>query len=308
MKTKKILFLLMAAGLLAACGGGDDSVDSSPTPTPAPTPSPTENNSNKNNASANEYLALIEMPHTKDGCTVVTHTVDGYGVNYSFEWDSNIRAQRWTCYTLNKKNMADNGNSRKSLWGGEDPWEFDPDIPKAQQQALTNELSKSYYPGTKDYYEKGHICPSADRLYSKDVNRQTFYMTNILPMVHNFNGGIWNMMEARTRNWANTADELYVCKGGTIDKADQVLGNTIGNHVVPKFFFMALLHKKGDTYKALGFWVEHLNEDHSNDKLGDYVVSIDDLESKTGIDFFCNLPDDIETKVEGTTTKSDWGL
>lgn len=305
----KRLFFLIPLFVLASCGGGDSSDDPKPTDKPS-TPTNTQN-TNQNDASQNEYLARLEMPHTKSGSTVVTHTVDGFGVNYSFEWDSNLRAQRWTCYTLTKQNMASNGNSRKSLWGGEDPWEFDPDIAKAQQQQLTNELSKSYYPGTKDYYEKGHICPSADRLYSKDVNRQTFYMTNILPMVHNFNGGIWNMMEARTRNWANTADELYVCKGGTIDKADQILDKTIGNHIVPKYFFTALLFKKGDTYKALGFWVEHLNENHENDPLGNYVVNIDDLESKTGIDFFCNLPDDIETKVEGATVdeiKSAWGL
>ena len=133
-------------------------------------------------------------------------------------------------------------------------------------------------------------------------------MTNMMPQVGNFNGGIWNNMESRVRGWAKNEDKLYVCKGGTIDKQEYILGKTKNNHIVPKYFFMALLAKKGDTYKALGFWVEHLNEDHSNDKLGDYVVSIDDLESKTGIDFFCNLPDDIETKVEGTTTKSDWGL
>lgn len=301
----KKLYLLIPLFLLAACGG---SSDDDPEPTPTPTPATEASNTNKNDASQNEYLALVEMPHTKAGSTVVTHTVADYGVNYSFEWDSSLRAQRWTCYTLNKKNMANNGNSRNSLWGGEDPWALDPDIPNAQQQQTTNELSKSYYPGSKDYYEKGHICPSADRLYSKDVNRQTFYMTNILPMVHNFNGGIWNMMEARTRNWAGTADELYVCKGGTIDNSDQILGKTIGNHIVPKYYFMALLHKKGDTYKALAFWVEHLNEDHSNDKLGDYVVSIDKLEELTGIDFFCNMPDDLEAQVESTTNKSDWGL
>lgn len=293
-------------GLMAACGGSSSDGPDTPDPTPV---TPTDGtNANKNDASGNENLARLEMPHTNSGSSVVTHSVSGYGVNYSFEWDSSLRAQRWTCYTLNKQNMADNGNTRKKLWPDQDPWNYDPDVPTAQQQATYNELSKSYYPGSKDYYEKGHICPSADRLYSKDVNEQTFFMTNILPMVSKFNGGIWSMMEARTRNWAGTADELYVCKGGTIDKSDQILGKTINNHIVPKYFFMALLHKKGSDYKALAFWVEHLNEDHSNDNLGDYVVSIDELEKNTGIDFFCNLPDDIETKVEATTTKSDWGL
>ena len=308
----KKLFLLIPLFLLTACGGGgDDGPEPTPTPTPTPSPSPDTKNANMNDASQNEYLARLEMPHTKSGSTVVTHAVTGYGVNYSFEWDSSLRVQRWTCYTLTKQNMADNGNTRKKLWPDGDPWNYDPDIAKAQQQATYNELSKSYYPGSNDYFEKGHICPSADRLYSKDVNEQTFFMTNILPMVAKFNGGIWGMMENRTRNWANNADELYVCKGGTIDKTDQILCKTINNHIVPRYFFVALLHKKGDTYKALGFWAEHLNEDHSNDKLGNYVVSIDKLEELTGIDFFCNLPDDIETQVEGVSVdqiKSDWGL
>lgn len=303
----KRLFYLIPLFMLASCGGSSEDG-----PEPTPTPGPVEStNINKNDASQNEYLALLEMPKTKSGSIVVTHTVEGYGVNYSFEWDSSLRAQRWTCYTLNKKNMASNGNTRKSLWPEGDPWNYDPDIATAQQQATYSELSNSYFPGTSAYYEKGHICPSADRLYSKDVNEQTFFMTNILPMVAKFNGGIWSMMEARTRNWANGADELYVCKGGTIDKSEQILGKTINNHIVPKFFFVALLHKKGDTYKALGFWVEHLNEDHSNDNLGDYVVNIDKLEELTGIDFFCNLPDDIENQIESVSqedVKSSWGL
>jgi endonuclease G len=61
----------------------------------------------------------------------------------------------------------------------------------------------------------------------------------------------------------------------------------------------------------LGFWAEHLNEDHSNDALKGYVVSIDDLEQKTGIDFFCNLPDDVEEQLEATKSEdiiSAWGL
>ena len=61
----------------------------------------------------------------------------------------------------------------------------------------------------------------------------------------------------------------------------------------------------------LGFWVEHLNEDHSSDALTGYVVSIDELEQKTGIDFFCNLSDTIEEQLESKTAAdiiSAWGL
>jgi endonuclease G len=60
----------------------------------------------------------------------------------------------------------------------------------------------------------------------------------------------------------------------------------------------------------MAFWVEHKNEDHSNDNLGNYVVNIYELQKLTGIDFFCNLPDNIENQVESlpvTNVKRDWG-
>ena len=47
---------------------------------------------------------------------------------------------------------------------------------------------------------------------------------------------------------------------------------------------------------------------HSGDKLSQYAISIDELENKTGLDFFCNLPDDTENSVEADLTLSDWNL
>lgn len=75
---------------------------------------------------------------------------------------------------------------------------------------------------------------------------------------------------------------------------------------------MALLanNTSGDKagYKAIAFIAEHLNEDHSKDNLADYVYSIDELEEFTGIDFFCNLPDDIEERVESNVAPNAWGF
>lgn len=309
---KKLFYFFAVAALVACGGGGSDSPE--PQPKPTPTPTPAVGNANKNDASSNAYLARLEMPKTKDGSKVITHTTDDYGVTFSLEWDSKIRAQRWTCYDLNKRNAAKNGNTRKTLWPEGDPWDVDPDVPKSEQQATYSELSKSYYPGSNDYYEKGHVCPSNDRLYTKEANKQTFYMTNILPMVQKFNSGIWQKMEIQLNDWAQklgNGDTIFVCKGGTIDKEDQILGKTINNHVVPKYFFMALYAKTSTGQKMLGFWVQHLNEDKKGDALKGYVVNIDELEQKTGIDFFCNLDDSAEEQLESKKTDeiiSAWGL
>jgi endonuclease G len=39
-----------------------------------------------------------------------------------------------------------------------------------------------------------------------------------------------------------------------------------------------------------------------------YAVSIDELERKSGIDFFCNLPDDIEQQVESNLVLAAWKI
>ena len=231
-------------------------------------------------------------------------------MTYALEWDHSKMATRWVCWEMDASNRAER-YSRNQLWPNGDPWAYDPLVPQSEQQATYSELSNSVYPGStksEGYYQKGHICASQDRIYDKEANEQTFYMTNIMPMVANFNGKLWSKLEAQVRTWGKNCDTLYICKGGTIDKDSYILDYTIGNHIVPKYFFMALFRISSKGTSAIGFWMEHLNEDRSNDKLSIYAKSIDQLETLTGIDFFCNLPDETENKVESAYKLSDWNL
>jgi endonuclease G len=127
------------------------------------------------------------------------------------------------------------------------------------------------------------------------------------PQNNKFNAGIWATMENQIRTWANNFDTLFVCKGGTIDKAEHIIEYVCGkshqatrvnaDHVpVPKYFFMAVLGKKGTSFKATGFWIAQDN--YTSTDLKSYAVTIQALQNNTGIDFFCNLPDDIENQVE----------
>ena len=79
---------------------------------------------------------------------------------------------------------------------------------------------------------------------------------------------------------------------------------------VPKYFYMAFLHynKASDTYHAMAFWTLHQNAMDKNKNFGDYAISIDELEQRTGIDFFCNLPDAVEDKVEAELDMGFWGI
>ena len=310
MKRLRILALMAAVLTMAACGDDDNGGED-----PAGTA-----NKNKNT----ERYAALEFPHLREGnSTVVTHTTSTFGTTYSLEWDHDLRAQRWTCFYFTKENKVKKWS--RSNWPNGDPFQKDPSIPAYEQPSVTGEFSGSSYPDKGfSYFQRGHICASEDRVYSQEANGQTFYMSNMFPQGGNFNSGIWSKMEAFVRDdWGRKItganDTLFVVKGGTIDHESQILCRTRSGFIVPRYFFMALLLKRNGSYQAMGFWVEHLSADHSTDKLGDYVVNIRELEEKTcsyagrndGIDFFCNLPDDIEQSVETqdvATIKRLWNL
>lgn len=317
MKTKKLIILCVCAFTLAACGGDDGPVVV-PRNTFPPIDDGTSANTNKNTTGPKEAQARYEFPKIKGGTNdIIVHSTTEYGVTYSLEWDHQKRATRWVCWEVNSTNRIER-YSRKQLWPNGDPWAYDPSVSQDEQQATYSELSKSYYPGytpgvhsESDYlYQKGHICASQDRIYDKEANQQTFYMTNIYPQVGNFNGKLWAKLESQVRKWGpnDKVNLMFVCKGGTIDKESEILDRTIGNHIVPKYFFMAIVRQTTKGISGIAFWMEHLNEDRSNDPLSLYAMSIDELERFTGIDFFCNLPDNVEDTVESTLTLSDWNL
>lgn len=295
MKYSFRLLTLLLTGALLLTGCSDDERDSG---------IPAERNLNRNDASLEPALQRLEFPKVKGGDSrVIIHTNnDLFGINYSVEWDCTKRSQRWSCYQMTASNRKQN-TSR--YYSDTNQYPMDPDLPA--------QYYFDYDPFRGSGYDHGHICPSADRLYSRDANIQTFYLTNMQPQRHIFNAGIWEVMEQKLRSWMSTGskaeDTLYVCKGGTIDAVpgvtdDPILTTLNNGLVVPKYFFMALLRRSKTGYKAMAFWVEHLNEDHSNDPLTDYVINIRELERRTGIDFFCNLPDDIEDDVETTTVEN----
>lgn len=294
---KFCLPLLFATTIIAACSNDDDNNNNSSV----------EANVNRNDASKEPALQRLEFPKVKGGSSIVIiHTTnDDYGINYSVEWDTEKKSQRWSCYQLHAGNKG-GGNSRVV-----DGYLFDEDMPNHDVNYVCNSSGNTYDPFWSSGYDHGHICPNSDRKYSREANRQTFFLTNMQPQRNIFNAGIWLKMENKLTNswWPTSAgDTVFVVKGGTIDSENNIIeyiSNSqksatpkAGYIPVPRYFFMAILRKQKTGYKALAFWVEHLNESHTNDNLSNYVINIRELEQRTGIDFFCNLPDNIEEEVE----------
>ena len=323
MKTPQKLFLLLTAvfSLSACSSGGDDGPNNNP-PDSGNTDKPAVvTNDNKNTTGPIEAQTRLEFPHLKNGLVLVhyaelnknTHQT---GVNYSVEWDTDLSSQRWSCYQL-YSSINYHSSYNVSRYYAPNDGTLSPTCQYPADPELPEEYQFSVDPYKFSGYDHGHICPSADRLRSTDCNYQTFFITNMQPQYNKFNAGLWQEMESDVRNWVSMSDTLYVCKGGTIDNEEYILEYVHQNshqrtrvnkeHIpVPRFFYMALLSRKGDTWQAMAYWAPNLNEDHSLDPRRGYALKIDRLEELTGIDFFCNLPDDIETEVESNLTLSYW--
>ena len=152
-------------------------------------------------------------------------------------------------------------------------------------------------------YDKGHLCPAADRKFSRKAFDETFYTSNISPQLNDFNAGIWSKLEQKTRYWAAKYDGVYVVTGGVLTNDLETIGNE--GVSVPKFFYKILLDNSRSEYKAIAFL---LPNEASKKPLYSFVISIDEIEKMTGIDFFPNLPDDIENKLEESADYKDWSF
>ncbi len=150
-------------------------------------------------------------------------------------------------------------------------------------------------------YDRGHLCPAGDRSYSQEAYNETFLTSNISPQSHNFNSGIWNSLEQKTRQWAKIYNGVYVVTGGVLQPNLPTIGSE--KVAVPNYFYKIILNKNGDTVKMIGFLMLHQN---SKRPLEDFVVSVDSIEQLTGIDFFPKLDDQLEHDLEAGVDYSQW--
>ncbi|TYQ00389.1 endonuclease G [Tenacibaculum adriaticum] len=153
-------------------------------------------------------------------------------------------------------------------------------------------------------YDRGHLCPAGDRRLTEELYNETFYTSNVTPQQHDFNSGIWNTLEQKTRYWAKKYKRIYVVTGGILTDSNL---KSIGKDKVsvPKAFYKVILDYTEPEIKAIAFLFPH---EDSNRPLYEFVVSIDELEQKTGIDFFPELPDDIENKLEAYSNYKNWSF
>jgi len=207
---------------------------------------------------------------------------------YSLSYSEKHEQAEWVAYELTREQLNVKWVERQ------DNFRSDPVV--ATQSATPQDYRRSGY-------DRGHLVPVADRSFSFEAMDETFFMSNISPQEHTFNGGIWRELEENTRNWAKKFKRLYIVSGPVFPKGQS---KTIGQNkvTVPEAYFKVLLDITEPELKGIAFLIPNKI---SYEPLAKYAVSIDEVEAVTGLNFFPSLlSEELETELEQNFDSDLW--
>jgi endonuclease G len=177
----------------------------------------------------------------------------------------------------------------------QDDFRADTTLPAGWYQVQATDFSGSGF-------DRGHMCPSADRTITVTANSATFLMTNMIPQLPANNQGVWANLESYSRTLVSQGNELYIISGG------QGLQYFIANgHVaVPAQTWKVIIvlpigsnDVSRVTTSTRTIAVVIPNSGTINSDWRTYRVSVDQVEAITGFDFFSNVSSGIQAVIEG---------
>jgi len=253
------------------------------------TDSRTESSNNNRNKQylenvTDDYQVMFNslMPNNKKSVQSKVLRRKGYVTSYN----GNTKLPNWTMWYLTKSHTY-GSSQRSSAKFHED---FEVPAPRAD--------NNDYY---NSRYDRGHMCPAGDNKWDPTAMNDCFLFTNMCPQNHNLNTGAWNDLEITCRAWARRYGLIYIVCGPLLSNGSH---KTVGPHkvVVPEKFYKVVL-RLGDKPAALGFIYDNQSAKRG---IEHYVVSVDEVERLTGLDFFPGLIDRIENTVEAKASLDDW--
>lgn len=230
-------------------------------------------------------VASLEIPVMETDAPSQILEYTGHTLSYNNE----TRLPNWVAYELTATE-AEGDNPRK------DKFARDP-------QAAGAQGSKEDYRNSG--WDRGHMAPAGDMKWDTKAMDETYYFTNICPQNHQLNNGDWKELEEKCREWAVKYGSIYIVCGPII--TENVHGRLGENQIViPDKFYKVLLVQKDGKYQGAGFLFTNYPKRDSristkpgpDRPLESYMVTIDEVEAATGMDFFPKLPDSVETAVE----------
>lgn len=292
---------------------GDSSLDRSPTETGNAVVAVGDGSPKKNGSSAEVSADHLEDTSSSlvlfyDGLEVpvcgLKHNAEDHELrkyeHYSICYRESYEQAEWSAYMLSDSQLEKN-TSRTD--------DFRPDLMISTQSA-----SLADYKGSG--YDRGHLTPAADMAFSDSAMSETFFMSNMSPQAPQFNRGVWKYLESQVRDWVKTFGRVYVVSGPILEKAADEYEFIGKNKVsVPEYYYKVILvplfadetdrltMEDAESAMAIGFIMPNQKCEGT---FWDYAVSVEEVEKRTGLDFYSFLDDSIEEVVENDYVVENW--
>ncbi|MHC4958666.1 MAG: DNA/RNA non-specific endonuclease [Planctomycetota bacterium] len=236
------------------------------------------------------------MKYGYPGYAMLRHR-EGYVVSY----DSRNRVPVWVAERLNAERLAANVPRENMTFN------LDESIPEESRS-----LSTDYQGGE---HVRGRLAAAANHQDNKLRLEETYLLSNVCPQIGaRFRQAFWVKFEKQVREWAMQTRDLYVFTGPLYmpekgsDGRTYVRYEVIGeNHVaVPTHFFKVMVSEKGRNIDVQAFIVPHRNMEGPV-RFSDYLVSVDQVEKLSGLDFFSSMPQSWQKREESIVPEAAWG-
>ncbi|MGD9563463.1 MAG: DNA/RNA non-specific endonuclease [Pyrinomonadaceae bacterium] len=159
-----------------------------------------------------------------------------------------------------------------------------------------------YFDYSGSGYDRGHMVPSADRFADRELNEETFLMTNIVPQTAALNQHPWEKFESFARGQARRGFDVYQIAG--VYGTKEILKGKVAVPTNCWKLIVVMPGKRSDIGERIRMIAVDMPNEDGIEQGGweRFKTSIRAIEEKTGYDLFRTLPreiqDDIETRVE----------
>jgi endonuclease G, mitochondrial len=207
-------------------------------------------------------------------------------------FDTKTKVPSWVYEKISLKDLYGDGDREKSKF------REDLSFPSEHKSHL-----KDYY---QSGYDRGHLAPASNHKSQQEVQDETFLLSNIAPQIgKGFNRDIWRHAEEKVRRLLrgskSRAKELHIVTGTMFLPNEDprevrypVIGE--GNVAVPTHFYKVILMEKNEGEpEVFAFLVPH-KKHNPNASFEDFFVSIEKIESLSGLIFFNKLEGRINKK------------
>lgn len=157
---------------------------------------------------------------------------------------------------------------------------------------------------TRSGYDRGHMAPNyaVALCYGVRAQAETFLMSNIIPQRPKLNRTLWKDLEQREiRDYAQPGDSLWVVTGPVFADRPNCLRAGVA---IPDACYRILVTETKGRPRMLAFLVPQSIA--GTESLSAFLTRVDDVEEHTRLDFFSELPDEVENVVEAENHRELW--